>query len=86
MSARGTKSFISHKYNSWFVNEVSKQFRAGKAAADVKVSLKLFVLKPLHAKWIVGLYNILKNDKEMAINSFRSAGITEANENAKDMV
>ena len=30
--------------------------------------------------------NTLKNDKEMAINGFRRAGITEATENAKDMV
>ena len=31
------------------------------------------------------LQNALKDDKEMAINDFRSAGITEAIENAKDM-
>ena len=38
------------------------------------------------AKWIVDLCSTLKDDKEMAINGFRSAGITEAIENAKDMV
>ena len=53
--------------------------RSGKAAADVKVSLKLTVIKPLHAKWIVDLHNTLKDDKEMAINVFRSAGITDGN-------
>ena len=58
--------------------------RSGKAAADVKVSLKLTVIKPLHAKWIVDLHNTLKDDKEMAINVFRSAGITD--ENAKGIV
>ena len=56
------------------------------AATDVNVSLKLSVIKPLHAKWIVDLCNTLKDDKEMVINSFRSAGITEAVENVKDMV
>ena len=38
------------------------------------------------AKWIVNLYNTLKVDKEMAINGFRKAGITEAIENTRDMV
>ena len=38
------------------------------------------------AKWIVDLYNTLKVDKEMAMNGFRKAGITEAIENARDMV
>ena len=40
------KSFISDNYNSWLVNEVSKQLKAEKAAANVKVSLKLSVIKP----------------------------------------
>ena len=65
---------------------MSKQFRAGEAAADVKVSLKLSVIKPQHAKWIVNLRNTLKDDKDMTINGFRSLGITEAIENAKDIV
>ena len=62
-------SVISDKHNSWLANEVS---------------LKLTVIKPLHAKWIVDLHNTLKDDKEMAINVFRSAGITD--ENAKGIV
>ena len=73
---------------SWFASEVSKQLRAGMAAADVKVSLKLSVIKTLYAKWIVDLNNTIEDDKEMAMNfrSFRSAGIAEAIENAKDMI
>ena len=65
---------------------MSKQLRARKTAGDVKVSLKGSLIKPLHAKWIFDLYNTLKDDREMAINGFRSAGIIEALENAKDMV
>ena len=80
------RSFTSDKYNSWLVNEVSKQLTAGKAAANSNVFLKLPVIKPLHVKWIVDLHYTLKDDKEMAINGFRSAGITKAIENAKDMV
>ena len=80
-----SKSFISGKYNSWLSNEVPKQLRAEKAHANVKVSLKLSIIKPLYAKWIIDLYNTLKDDKKMAINGFRSAGISEAIENAKDM-
>ena len=80
------KSFISDKYNSWLANEVSKQLNTRKSAPDVKVSLKLSVIKPPHAKWIVDLYNTLKDDKEMTINGFRNAEITKAIENTKDMV
>ena len=38
------------------------------------------------AKWIVDLYNTLKDYKEMAVNGFRNARITESIENARDMV
>ena len=54
---------------------MSKHLRAGKATADVKVSFKLSTIKPLHAKWIVNLYNTLKDDKEMTTNGFKSAEI-----------
>ena len=58
--------------NTILTNEVSEQLRAPKAAADVKVSLKLSVIKRLYAKWIIDLCNTLKDDKEMVINGFRS--------------
>ena len=41
------KSFISDKFNTWVANEMSKQLTAGKTTANVKVSLKLSVIKPL---------------------------------------
>ena len=44
----------------------------------VSWDLKLSVIKPLHANLIVDLYNNPKDDKEMTINSSRSAEITEA--------
>ena len=80
---KAAKSFVSAKYNSWLANEVLKQLRAVKATVNVKVSLKLSVIKSPHAKWIVDLYKTLKDGKEMAINGSRSARFTEAIENAK---
>ena len=65
---------------------LSKQLTAGKTAANFNVFLKLPVIKPLLVKWIVDFHYTLKDDKEMAINGFRSAGITKAIQNAKDMV
>ena len=66
-------------WNNW---ELEKQLRMLKFLFN---SLKLFVIKPSDMKWI-DLYNTLKDDKEMAKNGFRSARITEATENAKDLV
>ena len=48
------------------------------APGDVKVSLKLSDLKPLHAKWIVEMYGYLKQQKESVVKGFEKAGILEA--------
>ena len=49
------------------------------------MSLQLSVIKPLHAKWTVDLYNFLKEEKEKIMNGFRAARITEAINGAKNV-
>ena len=50
------KKYVSSKFNEWYAERVSKQLMNGKAPGDVKFSLKLSDLKPLHAKWIVDVW------------------------------
>ena len=54
------KKIISHKCNKWYAKKVSRQLASGVSSGDVKVSLKLSDMKPLHAKRIVALYEYLK--------------------------
>ena len=82
---KAAKAFISGKYNTWMTNEISKQIKRGIAPPDVKVSLNLSVIKPLHAKWIVDLHHYLKAEKAMILSGFRAAGISESIENAKSI-
>ena len=51
------KAFIQNRYNDWFSDQVARQLKSGNDTTDIKVSLMLSNLKPLHAKWIVDLYN-----------------------------
>ena len=44
----------------------------------MKVSVRMFDLKPLHARWIVDMDTCLKQQKELILNGFDKAGITEA--------
>ena len=80
---KAAKSFISEKYNTWMAKEVSNQLQREISPCDVKIDLNLGIIKPLHAKWIVELFNIMKKEKEKIINGFNSAGITEAIQSAK---
>ena len=76
------KSFISEKYNTWMINELSNQLKRGISSCDVKMALQLGIIEPLYAKWIVELYTHMQNKQEKIINSFKSAGITEAIQSA----
>ena len=65
---QSAKSFIAEKYNTWFSGEVAKQLVQGQDPCDVEVPLQLTVRKPLHAKWILELYNRLKGEKGLIRN------------------
>ena len=82
---KAAKAFISEKCNTWMTNEILKQIKRGIGPPDVKVSLNLSVIKPLHAKWIVDLHHYLKAEKAMILSGFRVTGISEAIENAKSI-
>ena len=82
---RVAKEFISNKFNAWYAERVSKQLANGIAPGDVMVSLKLSDLKPLHAKWIIEMYNHHRKQKNSIMKGFDAAGITEAIKFANDV-
>ena len=83
---KAAKAFIQSRYNKWFSDEVSDQLKSGIVPTDVKISPTLSVLKPLHARWIVELYQYLCNEVEMIRSGFRAAGIIEAIKNTQEVM
>ena len=52
---------------------------------DVKVSLKLNDLKPLRAKWVIEMYEYLKEQKESIVKGFEETGIMETVKSTQDI-
>ena len=77
---KAAKAYIQNMYNEWFSKQVATQLECGIDPTGVKISPKLSDLKPLHASWIVNLYDHLTNEEDMVVvhHGFDSAGITEA--------
>ena len=48
---------------------------AGKNIYDIEVNTNLSIMKPIHAKWVNGLYDSLRNDPELVKSGFSEAGI-----------
>ena len=72
------KHFLKDKFELWYANEVKKQLLEETKVYDIDIPLKLSILKPIHGRWLLGLYDHLQNNKEIIINGFESTGITEA--------
>ena len=72
------KSYTANKCSAWFADDVTKQLAKSIKPAGVKVSSALSELKPVHAQWIVDVYEYLCKQPEIFKNSFRAARITES--------
>ena len=55
------KKFCKNKFATWYSAEVQKQVDSGVNFEDADVDLKLSVLKPIHATWLVEMHNFLTN-------------------------
>ena len=56
----------------------------GKGIYEVDVDTHLWRMKPIHARWVIGLYDKLQNSEQMTENGFITATITEALDPEKD--
>ena len=69
---------ISNKFDSWYASREISQLSNKIARGDIKLTLELSNLKPLHAKWNVEMQDYLMKHCETVTRSFSTAGIKEA--------
>lgn len=74
------KRFTKTKFTEWYSKQIGKQMQEGKKLEDVDIPLRLSMLKPLHAQWLVELYNEMTSEKgkEIILSGWRAAGISDA--------
>ena len=53
------KHFLKDKFELWYANEVKKQLDEGTEVYEIDIPLKLSILKPIHGRWLLGLYDHL---------------------------
>ena len=72
------KKFSKNKFTMWYSAEVQKQLDCGINFEDVDVDLKLSVLKPIHATWLVE-YNFFSSTegKVYVLKGWEKAGIKD---------
>ena len=76
---RDAKKFMKDQFTSWYSANVQSQFDSEVPLEDVDVDLRLSVIKPIHATWLVSLYKHLSSSEgKLSIAKGRKkAGITD---------
>jgi len=69
-----TKKHTRRKFNDWYTTQIGIQLDEGKSLQDITVPLLLPHLKPIHAQWMVDLYNDMTKEsgKNVIIKSLES--------------
>lgn len=74
------KDFIKQSFSKWFSRKVNIDLEIGHELDDVVVDYQLSVLKPLHKKWLISIYNHMSNSevKEIILSDWKTSGILDA--------
>jgi len=67
------KDFLCSKFQEWYAKELCSQLQ-GESEVH-QVDLKLSIMKPLSAGWIVSLYDYIKGKPHLIKIGFKEAGI-----------
>ena len=61
------------------MGSIQQRLQNGKPLEDIEVDLRLSVIKPLHAQWLVNMYNFFSTleGKEIILKGWKKAGILE---------
>ena len=74
------KRMMKNKFTLWYANQIDQALEAGESLESIDVSLKLSIIKPLHAKWIMEVYNHMTSaaGKPICLKGWQVSGISEA--------
>ena len=76
------KRFMKKKFALWYSDQVIRALDEGKDIKDVEISLKLSIVKPLHAKWLIEMHNHMTSSegRDVCLKGWKVAGILDAAE------
>ena len=71
---------MKEKFASWYAQKIREGLDSGLKIVDINIKTPLTVMKPLHAKWLIDLYNDLTSakGKEVVMGGWRASGILRA--------
>ena len=72
---KSAKNFLRQQFQKWYAEQIYKQLQ--EKPDVVPVDLRLSVVKPLGAEWMIKLYEYFKSKPEIIQNGFKAVGIAD---------
>ena len=72
---KSVKSYLRSQFQAWYAKEICSQLQG--CSEKRPVDLRLSIVKPLGAAWMVSLYDYLKSKPDIIRNGFKEAGILD---------
>ena len=69
------KEFLHSKFQAWYADKIASQLEEARVIEPV--NLKLSIMKPIGAKWMIQLFDYFKTKPEIIKNGFKEAGIMQ---------
>ena len=69
------KEFLRSKFQAWYADKIASQLEEARVIEPV--NLKLSIMKPIGAKWMIQLFDYFKTKPEIIKNGFKEAGIMQ---------
>ena len=69
------KDFLRKQFQSWYAEQIVSQKNDGQTVQPV--DMRLSIVKPIGAKWMIAMSDYIKSHPEMIINGFKNVGIVD---------
>ena len=69
------KDSLRTKFQGWYAGNIAQQLKTQSAIKPA--DLRLSVMKPLGAKWLIEAVEDMKQRRDVIVNGFRNAGILD---------
>lgn len=69
---KAAKNYLRNCFQEWYAEQMGLQLDSEE---DATVDLRMSVVKPLGAQWMISLYDYFKSHSEIIINGYKAAGI-----------
>ena len=71
------KKYMRKQFIVYYSSAVKQQLDSGKPLEDIDIDFRLTVIKPLHAQWLVDMFNFFTTQKgaEIITKGWKKAGI-----------